>query len=98
MTRFMIAALAAVISTTASANVSAIRIDGNTAHIRYGDLNLQSHTGRTQLVDRIRVAASRICTDPSDGVQPFARANECYRVAVANGTQQMSAAAAKQRN
>jgi UrcA family protein len=99
MTRFLIASLAAVLSTTASANISAVRIEGNTAHIGYSDLDLQSHADRTELAGRIRDAANRICALPDDGLQPLARSNECYRIAVTSGVEQMEAAAgAKHRN
>lgn len=93
MTRFLIAALATVLSTAASANISAIRIEGDTAHIGYSDLDLKSHAGRTELADRIRQAANRICALSDEGLQPLARRNDCYRIAVASGVEQMEAAA-----
>ena len=93
MTRLVIAALATVLSTAASANVSAIRIEGDTAHIGYSDLDLRSHTGRIELTGRIRAAANRICRLSDDSLQPLAQTNECYRIAVASGVEQMDAAA-----
>jgi len=93
MTRIAIAALAAVLSTSASAHISAIRIEGTTAHIGYKDLNLQSHTDRAKLEGRIRSAAGRICADSNSSFQPVASGNECYRIAVGSGLEQLQAAA-----
>ena len=62
MTRIAIAALAAVISTAASANVEGIRFAGDSAYVSYGDLNLQSQPGRNALTTRIQTAANRLCT------------------------------------
>jgi UrcA family protein len=91
MIRIATAALAAIMSTAASANVSAIRIDGESAYVGYGDLDLGSHTGRSQLTGRIHVAASRLCAELRPGVTPLTTTTQCYRVAVQNGVEQMNA-------
>ena len=91
MTRIAIAALAAVISTAASANVAGIRFAGDSAYVSYGDLNLQSQPGRTALTTRIQAAANRLCTDVGSEVEPLATRMQCYRVAVQSGVEQMDA-------
>jgi UrcA family protein len=88
MTRTLIAALAALASTAASANTSAIRIQGDSAYVGYQDLNLSSHRGREALVGRIKSAAGRVC-NPEE-FNSFSHADrDCVRVAVAGGLGQM---------
>jgi UrcA family protein len=91
MTRIAIAALAAIMSTAASANVSAIRLAGDTAYIGYGDLDLQSHAGRLKLTGRIRTAASRVCSFMDTSLEPLATTEACYRAAFQSGVEQMEA-------
>jgi UrcA family protein len=88
MTRTLIAALAALASTAASANTSAIRIQGDSAYVRYRDLNLSSHRDREALVRRIKFAADLVCNP--EQFNSFAHADQdCVRVAVAGGLGQM---------
>jgi UrcA family protein len=89
MTRIAIAALAAVMSAAASANVPAIRLAGDTAYISYGDLDLQSPAGRQQLTGRIRTASMRLCAFMDSNLQPLATQEQCYRVAFQSGVEQM---------
>ena len=91
MTRIAIAALAAVLSNAASANVSGIRFADNAAYVSYGDLDLQSEPGRATLTTRIHTAASRLCKSLGSDVEPLATTMQCYRVAVESGVDQMHA-------
>lgn len=97
MFRLTIFALAASLATAASANNSAITIvGGSTAHIGYGDLDLQSHTGRASLTGRIRRAADMICTSDTNQMLPLnSPQQECYRTAVASGVSQMRSISAR---
>ena len=92
MTRFNIAlagiALAMLTASQASATPT-VQLDGpNRAVVGYQDLDLQSAKGRKALVNRIRVAANMVCTDQTD-LRPLVD-DQCYRMALANGTSQMN--------
>ena len=91
MTRISIALAAAMLATGASAHSSDVIVtNGTGVHVGYGDLNLHSRAGRAQLLGRIRVAASSLCSDPNiDPLDVRLKRMECYRVAVADGVSQM---------
>jgi UrcA family protein len=89
MNGILIAASAAALSISAMANVDSIRFEGDTAHIQYRDLDLASHKGRTQLIGRVRKAAERICANYDGSVLSFEQINQCNRVLVASGLQQI---------
>jgi UrcA family protein len=93
MKRMIFAAVAIVLSAPAAANTPIVLSDdGVIAHVRYGDLNLQSSGDRSKLKGRIRMAAEMLCLD-ANNVNPLAvsptRA-ECYRGAIASGLDQMN--------
>lgn len=85
----MVSAAAIALSSTAKANDHGIRFEGDTAHIDYGDLDLASSDGRSQLVGRIRKAAERICANYDGGRLSFDQINRCNRVLVASGVEQI---------
>lgn len=90
MTRFALAALAALASTAVPANASAIQFKGDQAYIDYQDLNLSSHEGRDVLLRRIRNAAYTVC-NPEE-FNSFSQADpKCVRAAMASGIEQMDA-------
>ena len=93
MNRFVIigAAVAVALSTASAANANAIRLVGGTAYITFGDLDLNSHSGRSHLAGRIRTAARRICAEDSTDVLLTGASAECYRVAMSSGVEQMEA-------
>jgi UrcA family protein len=96
MTRILIAAAAALLSTAASANGSVVVQGGPTAHVGYSDLDLHSRAGQTALIGRIRSAADDLCSDHNvEGLELKLRRLECYRVAVASGTAQMNVIAGR---
>jgi UrcA family protein len=88
----MIFAAGLAVASAASAHRAEILVtDAPTAQVPFGDLNLQSHAGRTALTRRIQSAAEVMCISP--GVSPldtWVPAQECYRVAVASGVAQMN--------
>jgi UrcA family protein len=96
MKAFLIAAAAvtAALSTSASANIRSITFEGDTVRIKYSDLDLSSHGGRSQLVERIRFAATRLCSNRESDISPFALTSQCYRIALTDGLNQMEAIAA----
>jgi UrcA family protein len=88
MTRILIAALAALASTAASASASTIEIHGDQAYIGYKDLNLSSPEGRQALLGRIKAAAKQVC-NPEE-FNSFSQADPaCVRIAVTGGLEQM---------
>ena len=90
MTRFALAALAALTPIAAPANASAIQFKGDQAYVGYQDLNLSSHEGRDALLRRIKVAAYTVC-NPEE-FNRFSQADpKCVRIAIANGIEQMDA-------
>jgi UrcA family protein len=98
MTEIFIAAAAALLSTTASAHVSGMFVQGApTARVNYADINLQTVAGRDRLTRRIRSAASLLCNEAT--VEPLEMRMErieCYRFAVASGTAQVAGLTARQ--
>jgi UrcA family protein len=95
MFRMMLAAAALASASAASATKSTVIMDvPPTAHVPYGDLNLHSTAGRTELVDRIHSAARSICVENNIQVLEVKLPQlNCYRIAVASGIQQMDAIA-----
>ena len=89
MTRIAITALAAILSASASAHASVIRFAGDNAYVGYGDLDLQSHADRLKLTGRIHTAASRLCNNMESNIEPLSIQQQCYRVAVQSGVEQM---------
>lgn len=90
MTRFVLAALAALAPIAAPANASSIQYKGDQAYVGYQDLNLSSHEGRDALLRRIKVAAYTVC-NPEE-FNRFSQADpKCVRTAVAGGGAQMDA-------
>lgn len=93
MFRMIMAVTALGLSTTAAASTSNVYLQSGAAHIRYGDLNLQSHGDRQQLVGRIHRGAQLLCEAPDADPMQLSPAGDCYRVAIANGVSQMNALA-----
>lgn len=88
MTRYLIAAAAALTSTVTPAHALAIRIQGDSAYVNYQDLNLASQRGHEALVGRIKAAANHVC-NPEE-FNSFSLADRsCVRSAVASGIEQM---------
>ena len=91
MTRFLIAAVAAVMPVAAVANVTHVAVDQDLAvHVAYGDLDLSSQEGRDTLISRINFAAKHAC-GAEDFNYPYRSSRKCYRVALAGGIEQMQA-------
>ena len=84
-----VSAAAMALSSSATANDHSIRFEGDTAHIAYGDLDITSRQGRSQLVGRIRKAAERICANYDGGDLSFAQINQCNRALTASGIEQV---------
>jgi len=84
-----ISAAAMAMSPNATANVHSIRFEGETAHVAYGDLDIASRQGRSQLVERIRKAAKRICASYDGSVLSSAQIGQCNRVLVGSGIEQI---------
>ena len=95
MFRMMLAAAALASASAASATKSTVIMDvPPIAHVPYGDLNLHSTAGRTELVDRIHSAATSVCVENNIQVLEIKLPQlKCYRMAVASGIQQMDAIA-----
>ena len=89
-----VSAAAMALSSSATANDRSIRFEGDTAHIAYGDLDITSRQGRSQLVGRIRKAAERICANYDGGDLSFAQINQCNRALTASGIEQIQRIAA----
>ena len=90
MTRFALAAIAALASTAVPANASGVQFKGDQAYVGYQDLNLTSHEGRDALLRRIRTAAYTVC-NPEE-FNRFSQADpKCVRIAMTSGIQQMDA-------
>lgn len=90
MTRFMFAALAAAtIAAPGSADTSNVFVNGSSVHVRYGDLDLRSPEGRSQLSSRIQKGARMLCNSEDDFASYLAHGS-CYRAVLADGTQQMN--------
>jgi UrcA family protein len=97
MFRMMIGAVALTLPPAVSANSSDVIVQASpTAHVVYGDLNLDTKLGRTKLTGRIRLAANALCIE--NNIEPLdvklAQTN-CYRMAVASGVGQMDAIAGR---
>jgi len=82
-------AAAMAMSPSATANINSIRFEGDTAHVAYGDLDIDSSQGRSQLVGRIRKAAERICASYDGSGLSSAQVNQCNRVLIASGIEQI---------
>jgi UrcA family protein len=96
MFRIMLAVAALAIPAAASANVPAVYLQGESAHVVYGDLNLHSDGDRHRLAGRIRRAAQLLCDAPDpDPLLPEPGHGHCFRVAVADGLAQMNAIAGR---
>jgi len=76
-------------SSSATENDHPIKFEGDTAHIAYGDLDIASRQGRSQLAGRIRKAAERICANYDGGELSSAQISECNRVLTASGIEQI---------
>lgn len=88
-TLLAISAAAMAMSPNAAADISSIRLEGDTAHVAYDDLDIASRQGRSQLVGRIRKAAERICASYDGGGLSSAQVNQCNRVLIASGVEQI---------
>jgi UrcA family protein len=92
MFRTMIAAAALLASTAASANSPTVFLRGDSAHVRYSDLDLQSHAGRSTMLGRIHRAAQLLCGTSITDASPFEpMGGTCFRVATADGIKKMNA-------
>jgi len=96
MYRMMIFAGAAFLATAASANQRIVIVSDGvpTAHVSYADLDLRSHSDRSRMARRIRIAAEDICVGSAietSVIGPLR--NDCYVAAVASGIRQMNAIA-----
>ena len=90
MTRFALAAVAALACTAVPADASGIQFKDDQAYVGYQDLNLTSHEGRDALLRRIKVAAYTVC-NPEE-FNRFSQADpKCVRIAMASGVEQMDA-------
>lgn len=91
MTRFVIAAAATLVfASAASATNSNVYVDGSSVHVRYGDLDLRSAAGRSQLKRRIHDGADLLCAKSADDSMPYGLSrNQCLRAVVADGGEQM---------
>ena len=90
MTRFALAAFAALSSAAVPASASTIHIRGDRAYVDYQDLNLASPQGRDALIHRIKSAAEAVC-NPEE-FNGFSHSDpKCVRLAVASGVAQMDA-------
>jgi len=73
-----------------SANANA---GGNSAEVRYGDLDLTSPNGRTRLDTRVRAAAKKVCeADYAFSLDMRMAANACVGVALASAKPQVARA------
>jgi UrcA family protein len=92
MTRFMLAAFAAAaIAAPASASTANVFVQGQSVHVPYGDLDLRSTDGRTQLSGRIQKGARMLCSEAyGDDFTSYGAREGCYRAVLADGAQQMN--------
>jgi UrcA family protein len=91
MTRFILAAAAGFMISTAASATPTVRLEGaTTAYVSYRDLDLRSDQGRSRLVHRIRVAADMVCPDSNDLTAYSDSKGQCYRAAIASGVSQMN--------
>ena len=96
MTRFVFAAVAGAILSTAASATPTIRMEGvSTAYVSYRDLDLRSDQGRSRMAHRIRTAAELVCPDSSPLLPFLDSRSECYRAAIASGVSQMNAVASR---
>ena len=93
MTRFMIiAAAGGLFASAASASVPNVYLRDSSVHIRYGDLDLRSQSGRTTLESRLRRGANLLCEDANDGkLESSLALGHCFHTAMSSGRAQMSA-------
>ncbi len=96
MKRIILAATLSMIAAVASASTPNVYVEGSKAHIRYGDLNLQSDAGRAKLTGRIRVAAQMMCADNEDPLTLSPTRTECLRSIIASGLKAMDVVLAYQ--
>jgi UrcA family protein len=70
---------------------SAVYLQGDFAHVLYGDLKLDSGGDRQRLLKRIQHAAHLLCEPPGPApLLPKSSQTECLRVATADGVAQMN--------
>src|SRR6266446_143586 len=95
MRRILVAASAAMLATAASAYIPNRLVEGaSTIRVSYGDIDLNAPAGRAHLAHRIRSAAKFLCLNGNGDPLAVERQRiDCYRVAVASGTAQMTAIA-----
>jgi UrcA family protein len=92
MTRFMIIAAAGGLFASAASATPNVYLRDSSVHIRYGDLDLRSLSGRSTLENRLRQGADLLCADANDGrLASSLPHSHCFRIAIASGRAQMSA-------
>jgi len=92
MHRILIAAVAAMLATPASADQRIVISKGvPIARVSYSGLDLRSADGRRHMARRIRVAAEQLCVGAF--FETEAGRNGCYIAAVTSGLNQMNALA-----
>jgi len=92
MTRFMFAALAAAtLAAPASASTANVFLKGQSVHVPYGDLDLGSSNGRSELTGRIQKGARMLCADTyGDDFTSYGTREGCYRTVLADADQQVN--------
>jgi UrcA family protein len=95
MKHVILAVALGMLPTVASATPS-VFVEGAKAHIRYGDLDLQSQAGRAKLTGRIHFAAQMMCTDNQDALTLSPTRAECMRSIVSSGLTAMDVLLARQ--
>jgi UrcA family protein len=86
--RGMITGLALALTTVGTAPAAAA--PALTRSVSFADLNLSTNEGEAELEQRIKRAAEDICIERSDrDLLQQLLAHDCYKAAVADGTQQM---------
>jgi UrcA family protein len=79
------------LSLGATAPASAVYLQGDYAHVLYGDLDLGSGGDRQRLLQRIEHAAHLVCEAPGPApLAPKSSETECLRLATADGVAQMN--------
>ena len=92
MTRFMIIAAAGGLFASAASATPNVYLRDSSVHIRYGDLDLRSQSGRTTLESRLRRGANLLCEDANDGkLESSLALGHCFHTAISSGRAQMSA-------
>ena len=92
MTRFLIIAAAGGLFASAASATPNVYLRDSSVHIRYGDLDLRSLSGRSTLENRLRQGADLLCADANDGrLASSLPHSHCFRIAIASGRAQMGA-------